>query len=358
MTIAPESVDPARIRRLVAAGVVVSVGHSDAGRTAVTAAADAGATLITHLFNAMSQIGNREPGVAGVALDEGRLHAGLIADGIHVDPATIGIALRAKRPPGHVFLVTDAMATIGTELTEFTLNGRRIKREAGSLRLEDGTLAGADLDMISAVRFIHGLGLPLEEALRMASLYPAAALGVAARYGHLGAGARADFVCLGEGLSVDAVWIARQPRILSLISSFDFEDFMKTIFSPLHAGHGGQTELIAGEIVPGFEKPARAEIIKARVIEAQLGPVLAPEDHDLAAAHRVHATDYVAFLPTVWPRWSAAGNRDPQCALPGRRAVCAATSCPRRIEAAAGLLFLRRRRQLRRRHLGGDQIVL
>ena len=207
VTIAPESVDPARIRRLVAAGVVVSVGHSDAGRTAVTAAADAGATLITHLFNAMSQIGNREPGVAGVALDEGRLHAGLIADGIHVDPATIGIALRAKRPPGHAFLVTDAMATIGTELTEFTLNGRRIKREAGSLRLEDGTLAGADLDMISAVRFIHGLGLPLEEALRMASLYPAAALGVAARYGHLGAGARADFVCLGEGLSVDAVWI-------------------------------------------------------------------------------------------------------------------------------------------------------
>jgi N-acetylglucosamine-6-phosphate deacetylase len=99
------------------------------------------------------------------------------------------------------------MATIGTELTEFTLNGRRIKREAGSLRLEDGTLAGADLDMISAVRFIHGLGLPLEEALRMASLYPAAALGVASRYGHLGAGARADFVCLGEGLSVDAVWI-------------------------------------------------------------------------------------------------------------------------------------------------------
>jgi len=207
VTIAPESVDPARIRRLVAAGVVVSVGHSDAGRTAVTAAADAGATLITHLFNAMSQIGNREPGVAGAALDEGRLHAGLIADGIHVDPATIGIALRAKRPPGHVFLVTDAMATIGTELTEFTLNGRRIKREAGSLRLEDGTLAGADLDMISAVRFIHGLGLPLEEALRMASLYPAAALGVASRYGHLGAGAGADFVCLGEGLSVDAVWI-------------------------------------------------------------------------------------------------------------------------------------------------------
>ena len=100
------------------------------------------------------------------------------------------------------------MATIGTDMTSFTLNGRTIHRKDGSLRLADGTLAGADLDMISAVRFMHRTSAwTLGEALRMASLYPAAALGVAARYGHLGAGARADFVCLGEGLSVDAVWI-------------------------------------------------------------------------------------------------------------------------------------------------------
>ncbi len=111
---------------------------------------------------------------------------------------------------------------------------------------------------------------------------------------------------------------------------------MKTIFSPLHAGHGGQTELIAGEIVPGFEKPARAEMIKARVIEAQLGPVLAPEDHDLAAAHRVHATDYVAFLPTVWPRWSAAGKSGSAMGFAWPTRGLRGDVVPEAIEAALG----------------------
>ena len=88
---------------------------------------------------------------------------------------------------------------------------------------------------------------------------------------------------------------------------------MKTIFSPLHAGHAGQMELIAGAIVPGFEKPSRAEIIKARDRGEKLGPILPPDDHDLAAAQRVHAADYVDFLPTVWPRWRLPANRDPRC---------------------------------------------
>ena len=111
--------------------------------------------MVTHLFNAMSQIGNREPGLVGAALDTARLYAGLIADGIHVDPANIAIAVRAKRGPGKIVLVTDAMATIGTDMTSFTLNGRTIHRKDGRLTLDDGTLAGADLDMISAVRFMH-----------------------------------------------------------------------------------------------------------------------------------------------------------------------------------------------------------
>lgn len=207
-TVAPESVPAARIARLAEAGVVVSLGHTDATLATARASADAGASFVTHLFNAMSQIGNREPGLAGAALDAGALSAGLIADGIHVDAATIGIALRAKRGPGRVFLVTDAMATIGTDMTSFTLNGRVIRRANGRLTLEDGTLAGADLDMISAVRFMRGtIGLDLAEALRMASLYPAEAAGQAHRIGRLRPGMAADVVALSDNLDVTGVWI-------------------------------------------------------------------------------------------------------------------------------------------------------
>jgi len=207
-TVAPETVGPERIKALAQAGVVVSLGHSDATYALARAAASAGATMATHLFNAMSQIGNREPGLAGAAIDVGALHCGLIADGIHVDPATIGIALRAKRGPAKIFLVTDAMATIGTDMASFRLNGRTIHRKDGSLRLDDGTLAGADLDMISAVRFMHDkIGLELDEALRMASTYPAEAMGVADRHGRLGKGMAADFVQLSDELSVQSVWI-------------------------------------------------------------------------------------------------------------------------------------------------------
>lgn len=207
-TVAPETVEPERIRALADAGVVVSLGHSDASYALACTAATAGATMATHLFNAMSQIGNREPGLAGAAIDIGTLYAGLIADGIHVDPATIGIALRAKHGPAKIFLVTDAMAAIGTDVTSFTLNGRTIHRKDGSLRLDDGTLAGADLDMISAVLFMHEkIGLELGEALRMASLYPAEAMGVADRHGRLGKGTAADFVHLSDDLSVRSVWI-------------------------------------------------------------------------------------------------------------------------------------------------------
>ena len=117
----------------------------------VKAAAEAGASMVTHLFNAQSQLGNRDPGVVGAALDIGSLSAGLIADGIHVDAASIGVALRAKRGPGHIFLVTDAMSPTGTDAASFVLTGRTVYRKDGALRLADGTLAGADLTMIDAV---------------------------------------------------------------------------------------------------------------------------------------------------------------------------------------------------------------
>jgi N-acetylglucosamine-6-phosphate deacetylase len=207
-TVAPETVTPQQIAALAGAGIVVSLGHSDAGFATASAAIDAGARQMTHLFNAMSQLQHREPGMVGAALDRGGISAGLIADGFHVDRHAIAIALRAKRSPGHIFLVTDAMATIGTDMTEFTLNGRTIRREGGRLTLADGTLAGADLDMISAVRFMHReIGLPLEEALRMASLYPAEAVAQDHRLGRIGEGCQASFVHLSDALEVRNVWI-------------------------------------------------------------------------------------------------------------------------------------------------------
>jgi N-acetylglucosamine-6-phosphate deacetylase len=132
----------------------------------------------------------------------------LIADGIHVHPAAMGVALRAKNGPGRVFLVTDAMSPIGTDMTSFTLNGREILRRDGKLTLADGTLAGADIDMASSVRLVHQtLGLPLEEALRMASLYPAEAVQVSETKGTILPGLDADFVVLDNNLETKTTWI-------------------------------------------------------------------------------------------------------------------------------------------------------
>jgi N-acetylglucosamine-6-phosphate deacetylase len=208
-TIAAETVTTSQITALSEAGIIVSIGHSDADYDTTMAAFRAGATMATHLFNAMSQLGNREPGVVGAVLDSPGVFAGLIADGIHVHPASLAIALRAKSGAGRIFLVTDAMSQTGTDLSTLTLNGRTITRADGALRLADGTLAGADLDMIDAVRFIHlRTGLALEESLRMASLYPAQALGMDAERGHLAQGAFADFVHLTEDLQVGSTWIS------------------------------------------------------------------------------------------------------------------------------------------------------
>ncbi|SKA06018.1 N-acetylglucosamine-6-phosphate deacetylase [Consotaella salsifontis] len=210
-TVAPETVPPARITALAAAGVRVSLGHSAASVGEAQAAEQAGATLYTHLFNAMSQISQREPGVVGAALESEAAYCGLIADGVHVDRHCIAIAMRAKRGPGKLFLITDAMSPLGTDMTEFMLNGRRMLRRDGRLTGEDGTLAGADLDMAEAVRFMYcEMGVDLAEVLRMASLYPAEAVGAAERLGHLKDGAVASFVHLSDDLQVEGVWIEGQ----------------------------------------------------------------------------------------------------------------------------------------------------
>ncbi len=208
-TIAAETVTPKQIAALANAGVIVSIGHSDAGYDVDTGAFNAGAVMATHLFNAMSQLGNRDPGVVGAVLDRDSAFAGLIADGIHVHSATIRAALRAKRGPGRLFLVTDAMSQTGTDITTFALNGRTITRANGALRLADGTLAGADLDMIDAVNFmIDTIGIEFDEAFRMASLYPAEAIGLSQTHGHLGRGAAASFVHLTDHRAVASTWIA------------------------------------------------------------------------------------------------------------------------------------------------------
>ena len=207
-TVAPENVSVEQVRALAEAGVLVSIGHTDSTCATVIRYAEAGARAVTHLFNAMSQLGNREPGVVGAALSEGSLSAGLIADGFHVDPVTMQVALAAKTGPGHIFLVTDAMSTIGTDMTGFTLNGREIRRENGKLTLSDGTLAGADIDMLASIRFLHDrIGLPLEEALRMASLYPARAARVEGRKGSIAVGMDADLVVMTPELEMVSTWI-------------------------------------------------------------------------------------------------------------------------------------------------------
>lgn len=202
VTVAAETVTPEQIERLARVGIIVSIGHSDASFEVTAAAIRAGATMATHLFNAMSQIGNRDPGVAGAAIASGAVWAGLIADGIHVHPTTFAIAQRAKAGPGRILLVSDSMSQAGTDMTSFTLNGRTIIRRDGALRLEDGTLAGADLTLDVAVRNAERrLGIDRMEAVRMASLYPAMATGLTDR-GRLMPGSRADFVHLDGGLEV------------------------------------------------------------------------------------------------------------------------------------------------------------
>lgn len=209
LTVAAENASPAQIRRLADNGVTVSIGHSDASYEVAAAAADAGARGVTHLFNAMSQLGHRAPGVVGAALDHGGLWCGIIADGHHVEPAALRVALAAKRGPGRLFLVSDAMPPAGAPGDTFALTGRTVTRRDGRLTLADGTLAGSDLTMDQAVRFtVDHLGQPLAEALRMASLYPAVFLGLEGTRGRVARGFMADLVLLDGSLAVRRHWIA------------------------------------------------------------------------------------------------------------------------------------------------------
>ena len=207
VTLAPECVPAGFVKSLTAAGLRVSAGHSEASAKIMSRAIDEGLTGVTHLFNAMPGMTAREPGIVGAALADARLTAGLIVDGIHVDPLSVKAAFSAKGAGG-IALVTDAMPTVGATAKTFELMGRTITLEQGRLQTADGTLAGAHLDMASAVRNAVKLaGIPLEDALRAASLTPARFLGVENERGVLTSGGRADLVALTGELAVTNTWI-------------------------------------------------------------------------------------------------------------------------------------------------------
>lgn len=207
VTLAPETTTPQMIARLAAAGVTVAAGHTNATYDVLTGALEAGVTGFTHLFNAMSPLTSREPGAVGAALESQEAWCGIIADGRHIHPAVLRIAFAAKRRD-RFMLVTDAMPSVGMADKRFTIQGRPIRVVDGVCVDENGTLAGSDLDMAGAVaNAVRMAGLPLEEAARMASAYPAAFLGLGEGYGRIAVGARADLVLLDAGLKAVRTWI-------------------------------------------------------------------------------------------------------------------------------------------------------
>ena len=208
VTLAPEMTTPQMIEKLVAAGVVVSAGHTNATYAEIGTALRHGLTGFTHLFNAMSPLTGREPGTVGAALDDPASWCGIIVDGEHTDPVVLRIALRCKAHD-RFMLVTDAMPSVGTNNDSFELQGRRITVSGSACLDEDGRLAGSNMDMASCVRnAISMLGLSLPEAVRMASQGPAEFLGLAHDTGRIAPGLRADLVLADEAFNVLETWIA------------------------------------------------------------------------------------------------------------------------------------------------------
>jgi N-acetylglucosamine-6-phosphate deacetylase len=195
------------IDELVGAGLRIAAGHSEATAADIGRAADRGLSGVTHLFNAMSQLTAREPGLVGAALGDDRLFAGIICDGIHVERTGLRIAFRCKGRD-RLMLVTDAMPLVGTNDRRFMLQGRPIALHENRLTGPDGTLAGAHLTMIEAVRnAVAFLEIPLVDALIMASRTPAAFLGLDSELGRLAPGYRADLVAFTPNFEVVASWI-------------------------------------------------------------------------------------------------------------------------------------------------------
>lgn len=206
-TLAPEMVDDEAVQQLAAAGVVLAAGHTDASYTRMCAAFAHGFTGVTHLFNAMSPLTSREPGVVGAAL-ESDAWCGIIVDGRHVDPVVLRLALRSHRLD-RFLLVSDAMPCVGGNRSGFVLQGKPISVHDGACYDAEGRLAGSDLDMATAVRnAVEMLGLDLATASVMASGAPASFLGLDREMGRIAPGLSADLVLLDDDLKVLETWIA------------------------------------------------------------------------------------------------------------------------------------------------------
>lgn len=207
VTLAPERVPPEIIAELARRGAIVSAGHTEATAADIEKASAAGLACVTHLFNAMSQLQSREPGTVGAALASERLFCGLIADGRHVADLSLRVAVKALGAE-RLCLVSDAMPSVGTDLKSFPLLGHTVYVRDGRLMLADGTLAGAHLSMIAAVRhMVERVGVSEAEALRMASATPARCLGLEAERGRIVPGQKVDLVALDRRRSVIATWI-------------------------------------------------------------------------------------------------------------------------------------------------------
>ena len=209
VTLAQEMVSTDDIGTLVEAGVIVSAGHSESRYDTMIAAIDAGLSGVTHLFNAMPPLSHREPGLVGAALDDPRVWCGLIVDDVHVARSSLRIAMRC-RPFERMMLVTDAMPAVGADVKQFMLQGRRIDVADGRCVYADGTLAGSDLDMATAVaKSVEAFDLTPDRAAQLASTNPAQFLGLADERGALAPGLRADWVVLDARLRPIQTQIAR-----------------------------------------------------------------------------------------------------------------------------------------------------
>jgi N-acetylglucosamine-6-phosphate deacetylase len=197
MTLAPELPGAlAAVRALAAAGVIVSAGHSAASLSEAQAAIDAGVRFGTHLFNAMAPLHHREPGLPGALLEDQRVTFGLIADGVHVHPSMLRLAIRMAGP-ARVALTTDQTAAAGSPPGRYMIAGRENFSDGTAVRLADGTLAGSAATMDQLVRLIAGLpGVGLRQAVEMASLTPARVLGMNRKLGAIRNGAMADLTVL------------------------------------------------------------------------------------------------------------------------------------------------------------------
>lgn len=203
-TLAPELVEESHVKELKKRNILVSAGHTNATYEQTVQSFKWGVSSATHLFNAMTQFGSREPGVIGAVFDTDNIWAGIIADGIHVHFASVRVAKKIKQKK--LILVTDAMPPVGKPSTTFKIGNLEVSYSNGMCVTKDGTLAGSALDMATAVRnCIQKIGIPKDEALRMASTYPAEFLGIQDKLGKIEIGYLADMVILNNQIAVKGI---------------------------------------------------------------------------------------------------------------------------------------------------------